>query len=38
MRNVLGEDSPGWQAVQQGLISKAIEAAAAMSAPASTTC
>ncbi|KMO20714.1 hypothetical protein [Methylobacterium platani] len=25
MRNVLGEDSPGWQAVQQGLISKAIE-------------
>ncbi len=25
MRGVLGEDSPGWQAVQQGLISKAIE-------------
>lgn len=25
MRNVLGEDSPGWGAVQQGLISKAIE-------------
>ncbi|TGD93726.1 hypothetical protein [Methylobacterium nonmethylotrophicum] len=25
MRNVLGEDSPGWRAVQQGLISKAIE-------------